>query len=1106
MGLLRRRAQWVRAVFSLLLVAAFLSSSVGVALASTTGVVSGTVKDAATGRPLADVHVTAASPSGSYSATTNAQGFYSMTGVYADTYTVSFQLSSFQPISVPGVTVFADQVSTLNESLVKSLKTIATVRTHSMSSAYQPNQTTDTVTVGAPQIQQFQGSTFNSSETNLLTSLPGATADSSGYPVIHGGREYEEGFEFEGIPYTDAYSNQFNNSLSIPTAGVGLVQLTPGAGDITQSSGGGFGTFNVVSKRGTYPAYATIGAAVGGPGFDHRLNFDDSWATPDGRWSNYASFANSNETFQYGRTQYPLAKIGQFYNTKYETDREFLDNLVFRFGANKSQSLQAFVDIADHHFYEGAGGFGDSSNSLCFASCDPMYRSIWSAYLSPGFWFGPPFGFLSKNQVTAISSLYPGQDSQYETLASASNRAPFTYWQPNQAFKLAYTNNFNPSTFLNVMAYRTNAVTTFDGPGEEGSYIGDIYILQGGQTTGVTLSLEKQLSDKHLFQVGADVSHLHPVDSYQSDSFAFGGAIFTGLLGGATDELFLPDAFISPNDPNCPIPASAYGVPLTQGCGYAYQAVPGASQLLYPKFGQVSSVNRQDYSLYLSDKWQPNDRLNVQAGVRLDAATYRMPQPGVDPYYCTTQYYPQTWKTNPNYDPGKPFDGGNCPFLASFSFPNDAVKPKIWQPRFGISYKLGADTALRLTYSRAVQFVPIASIDYGEVNPNGYINTPYGHLAPYNPAGPLGIDTSCGLTGFFVPCRNFGEQLYWSNQNFDGIPYQPARPTTSDNWQFTFSHQFTKGLLDGVALSISPWYRKQHDTIASESSPILGSNGQPEVVNGALVFGPPLLTNNGKEQATGVDFNLTRQVAYGISAQLTASYINEFSSVIPLSSLEDFYPSIVPSSVALGNMYRVGFISPFQSTLALSYHTRSGWRITPRYTYNVGYPTGVGMLTSAFVNNVAYNLPNTNALVGSAPAGPACFVDPSNPGSVFSPNLSACRGESEAASPGGKLSPAQGYLDITFEYAPPSSHLTYGLNVANVFNEVYTGAVFNGRYQPLATGISGPLTGYSTSSVNYTNYPSAWPKYGSFMNPYGVYVNTPSGLGRTVYFYVQARL
>lgn len=420
----------------------------------------------------------------------------------------------------------------------------------------------------------------------------------------------------------------------------------------------------------------------------------------------------------------------------------------------------------------------------------------------------------------------------------------------------------------------------------------------------------------------------------------------------------------------------------------------------------------------------------------------------------------------------------------------------------GVSYKLGADTALRLTYNRAVQFVPIASVDFGEVDRAAYVKT-YGNLAPFDP---YGFGTACGQTGYFVNCRSLGDQLYWSNQNFDGIAYQPARPTTSDNWQFTLEHQFTGKFLNGTALSISPWYRKQHDTIANESSPIL-QNGQPVVINGSVQFGPPVLTNDGKEQATGIDFNLTRSVAYGLSAQLTATYINELSSVIPLSSSEDFYPSISPASVALGNLYRVGFISPFQSTLSLSYHTRNGWRVTPRYTYNIGYPTGVGLLTATYINGTPFNVPNTNGnTIGSAPAGPACFIDPMNPGSLFNPNEAACRGEAESSSPGGKLTSPQGFLDMTVEYNAPNSPLTFGFDVANIFNQVYGGAQLNGRYQPIATGISGPLTGWSTSDVNYTAFPSAWPQYGPYLNPTGVYVNNPSGLGRTFYFYIQTKV
>ncbi len=369
-----------RLALALALAALFFTQVSTAAFASTVGVLSGRVTDATSNQPLADVKISAASPSGSYRTTTDAHGFYSLTGIYADTYTVSFQLSGYQAESTPGVTVFADQVQTLNQSLSKSLKTIAVAHARSSGSAFQPTQTVDTVSVNTQQIQQFQGSTFNFDEVNLISSMPGAELDSSGYPVIHGGREYEEGFEFEGIPYTDAYSNQFTNSLTIPTRGVSSVQLTPGGGDITQASGG-FGALNVVARRGTYPSYAEAGLSIGGPAFDHRFTFDYSFATPDQRFSNYASFIGNNNTFDYGNNQYPLAQINQFYSRRFNAQREFLDNFVFRFGSNNHESLQFFTDIAMSQFYEGAGGMFGNGSALCYASCDPEYDNVWAEYL-----------------------------------------------------------------------------------------------------------------------------------------------------------------------------------------------------------------------------------------------------------------------------------------------------------------------------------------------------------------------------------------------------------------------------------------------------------------------------------------------------------------------------------------------------------------------------------------------------------------------------------------------------------------------------------------------------------------------------------------------------
>ena len=334
---------------------------------------------------------------------------------------------------------------------------------------------------------------------------------------------------------------------------------------------------------------------------------------------------------------------------------------------------------------------------------------------------------------------------------------------------------------------------------------------------------------------------------------------------------------------------------------------------------------------------------------------------------------------------------------------------------------------------------------------------------------------------------------------------------TQNEYTITFEHQFTKGLLRGVALSVAPWTLHQYNTEASVSQPVLQSNGQPLIENNTVVNGPAVATNLGTEYASGVDLNVTKENPVGLSGQFTASYINEFSSVIPTSGSEDFFPSIPYSSALAGNIYRVGFISPFQATLGLTYKTLSGWRINPRLSYNEGYPIGEGTLTAVLLNGKAYNVPNTNVLPGSAASssgvGSPLYVDPLDPGSVFNPNIAATNGFAQGQSAGSKLSPANFYANITLEYSPPSRPWKIGFDVENIFNRYYgqAGAAFNARFQPLATGIGGPLTGASSNATDYT-VPYANPLYSSAYGGNGVFVNFPNQQGRNYYAYFSVKI
>ena len=266
------RGRALQRVLALVLFVAFALGAAGTAYAGTTGNISGTIT-AATGAPVVGAKITAAAPSGRYTAMTDAKGFFSIAGVVPDTYTVSIAATGYESLAINGVTVFQDQDSPINQRLNKQLRAdqgaprrAAGVGLPAVRSARHLERTQHGIAT------QF-GKRNNVSESSLLVSLPGASLDSSGYPVLRGGRENEEGFQFEGIDYTDAFTSQFVNSLSLNNPG--QFQLNPGAGDAS-SGNSGTGVVNLLTKRGTRPASGSVDVEALGYPFTHQAAIEYS--------------------------------------------------------------------------------------------------------------------------------------------------------------------------------------------------------------------------------------------------------------------------------------------------------------------------------------------------------------------------------------------------------------------------------------------------------------------------------------------------------------------------------------------------------------------------------------------------------------------------------------------------------------------------------------------------------------------------------------------------------------------------------------------------------------------------------------------------------------
>lgn len=1088
---LRTTIQYVRGIISMALIIAFVATSMSAGISGTTGQIAGTVTVA--GTPLANVTVTAQSPTGRYQTKTNAQGYYTFLGVSPDTYTVSFLGAGYEPQTQQGISVFADAVNTVSVTLSKELKTIGRTTARSAGGAYQPSQTVDTYTVTSAQIDTVLGKKGATSETNLLIALPGASLDKSGYPVLRGGRENEEGFQFEGIDYTDAFTSQFTNSLSIN--GVGSLQLTPGSGDASVGNSG-TGVINLIANKGTRPPFGTFELDAGYPAYNHYLRGEYGFATPNGRFSNYSSFIGTRQGFRYGPTGSDSTYTGAFYgNTNYASE-DFVNNAIYKFGKDNSQQVQFFYQNQANEFAVGYGGF----SNLNFKSNDPFYLAN-AEFYTGGYLrlFGLKAAGLTPSQIQSLITLNPYQQNATQKL----NRAPINYHQPNETFKLQYSNNLDASTFLTAKFYKVGSVVTFDFPYDQTVTFGgsEFLALQGGSRTGFALDITRQLNSKNLLTVGGKYEFLHPVYSAPSGADGLvlnGGYLNNGFFGGpGGGEVF---DFVPPvGQPGVPAALSACPIAIIgQTCGYLYGNYANGQAFFpngvpqVPPVDEGTATNRNDFALYINDAFTASDKLKLNVGLRVDGSQLRLPTCNINTCLPTA-----TGLYTAATAPSAALVGAPNPALDQFNYSNETRSPRIIQPRAGLSYQFTKNDSIRLTYGRSVEIPGLAFID---LTPQANVFRAFKGIPSYNSFTGASA-TYCGTTGDRA-CKDYADQLYWENSlNYNGTPIQPAKPATFSNFDGSYSHQFPKN----VALKISPFYRRGYDGLAQVASPRI-ANGivVTDPNTGQVQLNPPTTTNLGISRVTGVEFYLTKESNYGLSGQLSATYLNEFSNVIPNSGNEDFFPAIPTASLLLGNQYRVGFLSPLNISLAAAYKTRSGFKVNPIVYYNRGYPTGVGLYTATFVNGVPVNVPNTNLTNPAGAPSADRYVDPQNPGTFGKPNIAATRGTTEAASAGGFLSHPRATTNISFEFTPPvSNKQTFGVLISNLFNQYYSQPGLSGRYQIVANGIAGPKTGYSATAVAYPGI-GIQPNYSAFVNGgQGPYVIAPNGSPRSFRFYYQ---
>jgi Carboxypeptidase regulatory-like domain len=339
--------------------------------AGTTGTITGTVFDAGSGAPIANVRVTAAAPSGAQSATTNSAGFYSLQQLIPDTYTVSFQAEGYQPATSPGITVQQDLSTRLDQRLQKALKTIAAVRSVGAGNLLKPYTGTDVYNVSGAQLNAATGGdNLHRTIYEYLETVPGVTPIGGAYPAepsIRGGYDVDNGYELDGIPITERVTGFFTTNLT--DLGISNVEVyTGGLG--ANNAGNGIGVINSVIKSGTYPGFGMVSLGVTGPDFGHFTRAEYGSATPDKRYSWYFAFdsANTQNAYWAGTNQpsFPITQLGiSLANPAYIYTKDVIANLHYR--PDPKNDFQFFYQ---NGVYDGLSNYGvNYPNQFALAPC-----------------------------------------------------------------------------------------------------------------------------------------------------------------------------------------------------------------------------------------------------------------------------------------------------------------------------------------------------------------------------------------------------------------------------------------------------------------------------------------------------------------------------------------------------------------------------------------------------------------------------------------------------------------------------------------------------------------------------------------------------------------
>ena len=369
------------ALFALLILAGFalvVRAQPVSAAEATTGLITGTVSTEA-GAPIPNAKVTAAGPSGRYSALSDTRGRFVILGVEPDTYTLSADAAGYEAATQREVRVLTGQQQKTAFRLESAIRTIGNVQARNQ--AFTIGAPSDSFSVSGD-AARAQFPTITSSGLGIYTqgsvqgsiaNVPGVDLDPFANAILRGGRVSDTVFDYDSVPIPQGLIAEPGGNVDgaqLPTTGIASTNVTL-AGYSNESDNALGGVVNMVPAVGTYPGSTTIELADGIGAKSQFSSLQFLGATPDLKWRYAVASTFGNDYFKYGLGSTFYASEAATYGLSLQTRGQYSveSNVHFAATAKDDLSILALVGQAEYNQYgspysgETIGAFDGASTT-----------------------------------------------------------------------------------------------------------------------------------------------------------------------------------------------------------------------------------------------------------------------------------------------------------------------------------------------------------------------------------------------------------------------------------------------------------------------------------------------------------------------------------------------------------------------------------------------------------------------------------------------------------------------------------------------------------------------------------------------------------------------